>query len=108
MESLLAHELRTTDTSRTVAFNFVECVTNLPGPFKVSKGFIEVGSRWINGDELCDELELGKPGLLFYLAFCGYCALVVAMAWVQRLFLSLDELLIAVRWNLILHGVHRY
>ncbi|GKZ28604.1 hypothetical protein AbraIFM66950_010286 [Aspergillus brasiliensis] len=105
MESLLAHELRTTDTSRTVAFNFVECVTNLPAPFEVSKGFIEAGSRWINGDDLCDELELGKPGLLFYLAFCGYCALVISMAWVQRLLPSLDGLLIAGFRALLYGGV---
>ncbi|OOF92795.1 hypothetical protein ASPCADRAFT_174695 [Aspergillus carbonarius ITEM 5010] len=105
MESLLVHELWTTDTSRTVAFNFVECVTNLPAPFHISKAFIEAGSRWINGDELCDELELGKPGLLAYLSFSGHCVLVVAMAWLQRRLPSLEELLIKSLRRLMYGGV---
>ncbi|RAL02053.1 oxygenase MpaB family protein [Aspergillus ibericus CBS 121593] len=105
MESLLMHELRTTETSRTVAFNFVECVTNLPTPFHISKAFIEAGSRWINGDELCDELELGKPGLLAYLLFSSHCVLVVAVAWLQRLLPSLEELLITSLRKLMYGGV---
>ncbi|PYH95297.1 hypothetical protein BO71DRAFT_474111 [Aspergillus ellipticus CBS 707.79] len=105
MESLLVHELRTTDTSRTVAFNFVECVTNLPPPFHISKAFIEAGSRWINGDELCDELELSRPGLLAYLSFSGHCVLVMLMAWVQWLFPYVDELLITTFRVLMYTGI---
>ncbi|PWY75124.1 transcriptional regulator [Aspergillus heteromorphus CBS 117.55] len=105
MESLLVHELRTTDTSRTVAFNFVECVTNLPTPFQISKAFIEAGSRWINGDELCDELELGKPGALAYLSFSGHCILVTVIAWLQWILPVLDDLLIRTFRALMYGGI---
>ncbi|KAF7121962.1 hypothetical protein CNMCM5793_009516 [Aspergillus hiratsukae] len=96
MESCYLHELRITETSRVVAYNFVQCVQNLPAPFHVSRGFIEAGSRWINGDEVCDELGLGRPGVLHYLAFTGHCMLVASMAWMQRLVPGLDGLVINV------------
>ncbi|KAE8381455.1 hypothetical protein BDV26DRAFT_255648 [Aspergillus bertholletiae] len=94
MESLVAHELHTTDTSRVVAYNFIECVANLPAPFHVSKKFIEAGSRWINGDEICDELELGKPGFFYQLIFAGCCILVLGLAWLQRMIPLFDEFMI--------------
>jgi hypothetical protein len=96
MESCYLHELRITETSRVVAYNFVQCVQNLPAPFHVSRGFIEAGSRWINGDELCDELGLGRPGVLHYLAFLGHCILVVSMVWVQRLVPGFDGFVVNV------------
>ncbi|GFG01681.1 latex clearing protein [Aspergillus udagawae] len=94
MESCYIHELRITETSRVVAYNFVQCLQNLPAPFHMSRGFIEAGSRWINGDELCDELGLGRPGVLHYVAFMGHCMLVVFMAWVQRLVPGLDGIVV--------------
>lgn len=97
MESLLVHELRTTETSRVVLYNFMECVGNLPHPFHVSKQFIEAGSRWINGDEHCDSLNLGKPWMLYYLVFLGHCILVTGLAWAQRLIPGVDEAMIKVR-----------
>ncbi|EAW11634.1 oxygenase MpaB family protein [Aspergillus clavatus NRRL 1] len=96
MESVYLHELHITETSRVVAYNFVQCVQNLPPPFQVSKGFIEAGSRWINGDELCDELDLGRPGVLHYLAFTGHCVLVIILAWTQRIVPGFDDLMISV------------
>lgn len=96
MESCYLHELRITETSRVVAYNFVQCVQNLPAPFHVSRGFIEAGSRWINGDELCDELGLGRPGVLHYLTFAGHCVLVVFMAWVQRVVPGVDGFVVNV------------
>ncbi|KAF7588365.1 hypothetical protein BBP40_005794 [Aspergillus hancockii] len=95
-ESMLVHELFTTETSRVVAFNFVDCVANLPAPVHVSRGFIEVGARWINGDEVCDELELGRPGWLFYVLFAGYILLVWELAWVQWLVPEFDRFMIRV------------
>ncbi|KAE8396199.1 hypothetical protein BDV23DRAFT_192113 [Aspergillus alliaceus] len=105
MESMLAHELHTTETSRVVAYNFVECVANLPAPFHVSRKFIEAGSRWINGDEICDELELGKPGALHQLMFAGYCALVRGLAWLQRMVPRFDEYMIQLSRDLLYQGI---
>lgn len=96
MESMLVHELRTTETSRVVAYNFLQCVGNLPSPFYVSMGFMRAGSRWVNGGEMCDELDIGGAGVLDYAVFVGYCLLVTGMAWLQRLIPGLDERVIAV------------
>lgn len=62
----------------------------------MSRGFIEAGSRWINGDEVCDEVGLGRPGVLHYLAFMGHCMLVASMAWVQRFVPGVDASVINV------------
>ncbi|KAE8146499.1 hypothetical protein BDV25DRAFT_169839 [Aspergillus avenaceus] len=94
MESMLVYELLTTETSRVVAYNFVECVAHLPAPVHVSRKFIEAGSRWINGGELCDELELGRPGYFYYVAFAGYCMFVFGLALLQQLIPRIDTLVI--------------
>ncbi|QMW44143.1 hypothetical protein G4B11_007563, partial [Aspergillus flavus] len=105
MESMVAHELHTTETSRVVAYNFVECVSNLPAPFHVSRKFIEAGSRWINGDEICDELELGKPGFLYYFMFAGYSVLVLGLAWLQRTIPMFDGFMIKLSRDLLYQGI---
>lgn len=96
MQSCYAHELKLTETSRVVAYNFVRCVENLPAPLTISRGFIEAGSRWLNGPELCDQLDLGRPGVLSYIAFAGCCALVTVMAWAQRIIPAFDRFIIQV------------
>lgn len=96
MESCYLHELNMTETSKTVAYNFVRCVESLPPPLIISRGFIEAGSRWINGHELCDELGLGRPGWLSYAVFAGHCVFVNVLARAQRLIPWLDEFMIEV------------
>ncbi|KAH8693549.1 hypothetical protein BGW36DRAFT_300319 [Talaromyces proteolyticus] len=94
MESCYLHELNMTETSKTVAYNFVRVVESLPPPLVTSRGFIEAGSRWLNGHELCDELGLGRPGFLSYVAFAGLCVLVNSLAWTQRLIPAFDKFMI--------------
>jgi hypothetical protein len=96
MQSCYAHELKLTKTSKVVAYNFVRCVESLPSPLTISRGFIEAGSRWLNGHELCDQLGLGRPGVLSYVAFAGCCALVISMAWAQRIIPGFDSFIIQV------------
>lgn len=97
MESLFLHELRLTETSKIVANNFVHCVEkSLPPPINISRQFIEAGSRCINGHEVCDVLELGRPGLLLYMLFSGLRVLVTGLAWMQRTIPRLDEFMIDV------------
>ena len=101
MESMLVHELRTTETSRIIAFNFLECVGNLPSPFYASMGFIRAASRWVNGREMCEELDVRAAGVLSNVVFMGYCCLVMSMAWLQRLIPGLDEWMISVCWRFL-------
>ena len=58
---------------------------------KISKGFIEAGSRILNGDELCDSLGFSRPGLISYACFWGYCWSVRILALTQWLYPRLDD-----------------
>jgi len=95
MESMLVHELAVTETSLVVCHNFVKCLVDLP-PFNISKGFIEAGSRVLNGDELCDQLEMGRPGWVSYACFQGHCWTVSALARAQRLSPKFDRWVVEV------------
>lgn len=90
MESMLLHELQVTETSRIVGHNMIECIKDR-APLRVSVGFIEAGSRILNGDELCDSLGLGKPGFLAYGCWRGHCWFVQSLALVQRWVPGADE-----------------
>ncbi|KAL2868165.1 oxygenase MpaB family protein [Aspergillus lucknowensis] len=94
MESLMVHEVRPTETSRVMVDNFLACVTNLPSPFRVSSGFVAAGGRWINGDKLCDELALERPGVVYYLSFVGFCVFATALAWAQKLIPGFDAVMV--------------
>ena len=90
MESMLVHESRLTPTSSVVAYNFIQCLTDLP-PVNLSAQFIEAGSRVLNGDEFCDKLGLGHPGLYAYTCFRGYCRLVALIAFLQQTIPAVDK-----------------
>ncbi|KAI0432414.1 hypothetical protein F5Y09DRAFT_353514 [Xylaria sp. FL1042] len=102
MESMLVHELKVTKTSQVVCFNFIKSIVDLP-PFNVSKEFIEAGSRVLNGDELCDQLKMGRPSWMSYACFRGHCWLVSALAMAQRLSPTFDQWVID-NWKRILHS----
>ncbi|KAI1756100.1 hypothetical protein F4782DRAFT_550034 [Xylaria castorea] len=102
MESMLVHELKVTQTSQIVCFNFIKCLVDLP-PFNVSKEFIEAGSRVLNGDELCNQLKMGRPGWVSYMCFKGHCWLVSALAMAQRLSPMIDRWIIE-HWKTLLHS----
>jgi len=93
MESMLVHELHITPTSRIVGYNFVRCIEDLP-PFNVSRGFIEAGSRVLNGDELCDALGFGAPGWYAYACFRGHCWFVMALSVLQKLSGRFDTMVV--------------
>lgn len=90
MESLLLHERQITEKSLIVGHNLVECIKDL-APFNVSVGFIEAGSRVLNGDDLCDALGFGRPGMLAYACWRGHCWFVRVLALVQRWVPGVDE-----------------
>lgn len=90
MESMIVHELHITPTSRIVGHNFVQCLKDLP-PFNVSAQFIEAGSRVLNGDELCDSLDMGRPGLYSYACFKGHCWLVMFLSYLQKFSPTIDR-----------------
>ena len=96
MESMYLHELEPTQTSKIVGYNFVKCLEDLP-PMNVSKEFIEAGSRWMNSGELCDALDMGRPGWYHYVPMIGLSWVVMTLAFLQKMIPSLDRFIISVR-----------
>lgn len=103
MESMYLHELEPTQTSKVVGYNFVKCLEDLP-PMNISKQFIEAGSRWFNGDELCDALDLGRPGWYHYTLMIGLRWLVMTLAFFQRSIPSFDRYMVTVRTASLMLG----
>ncbi|KAI8174199.1 hypothetical protein K4K49_002959 [Colletotrichum sp. SAR 10_70] len=62
MESLLNACLAPSKNSRVLANNLVVALDGV-APIHEPKEFFEAGTRFINGDQMCDEIGLGKPGL---------------------------------------------
>jgi hypothetical protein len=93
MDSMLLHERQLTPTSLIVGYNFVQSIKDVP-PVNVSKGFIEAGSRVMNGDEFCDSLDFDRPGFIHYACFQGHCWLVRILALAQGLIPGLDGALV--------------
>ena len=95
MESMYLHELDPTGTPKVVAHNFITCLADLP-PFNISREFLEADSRWMNGDELCDALQMGKAGWYHYTLMTGFCWNVRTLALVQRTIPRFDRFMINV------------
>ena len=95
MESLHLHELEPTQSSKVVGYNFVKCLEDLP-PMNISKEFIEAGGRWFNGHELCDAIDIGRPGWYHYMLMIGLNLIVMTLAFFQRLVPSFDKFMIEV------------
>ena len=65
MEVLLLYEVNPSETSKILANNVVKCLMGQP-PTYSSKESLEVNSRWLNGNDLCDALGLGRPGPYYW------------------------------------------
>ncbi|KAK1590317.1 transcriptional regulator [Colletotrichum navitas] len=90
MDSMSFNERLITDMSLVAGHNFVETVRDVP-PVYLSAGFIEAGSRVLNGDALCDQLGMGRPGVYHYACFRGFCWLVRTLTTAQRWFPRFGE-----------------
>lgn len=95
MQAMMEHESQPSVTSQVIARKFIQTITSTR-PRKLSVGFVAAGSRCMNGDELCDKLDIHRPALLHYASFRGCCWLAVTLCHLQRLFPALDVFLIKV------------
>ena len=95
MESIMLTEVYPTETSKILASNIIKCLEDTP-PVFMSKEFLEVGSRWLNGNELCDGLGIGNPGYYYWALMAGQCWLSKLVAYTARTVPWLDEKQIAV------------
>lgn len=90
MESLLMHEIRPSKTSGVLANNIIRALENTP-PAYASRSFLEVNARWMNGNELCDELGLGRPSAWYWALMAGQCLFFMGVCYFYRSFEALDR-----------------
>ena len=95
MESIIMTEVYPTDTGKVLANNIINCLEDTP-PAYISREFLEAGSRWLNGNELCDGLGIGRPGWYYWALMEGQCWLSKTVAYTARSISWLDEKQIAV------------
>ena len=83
METLLLTEINPSETSKILASNVLSALADQP-PNYASKEFLEVCSRWLNGNELCDALGLGRPGLYYWILMAGQCLFFMTICYTYR------------------------
>lgn len=96
MEVLLLHEIRPTETSKVLANNIIKSLAGQPPGF-ASEAFLQVNSRWLNGNELSDALGIGRPSIYYWALALGQCLFFVAICYTYRAVPYLDRRKIAVR-----------
>ena len=95
MEVLLFHEIQPTETSKILANNVIKSLAAQPPAF-ASESFLEVNSRFLNGNELCDALGLGRPSLYYWALAAGQCFFFMFICYTYRSIPYLDRRKIAV------------
>ncbi|KIX02077.1 uncharacterized protein Z518_08016 [Rhinocladiella mackenziei CBS 650.93] len=107
MESLLMNEINPSQTSQTLAANVIRCLEAQP-PTYASRAFLEVNARWLNGNELCDALALGRPSAWYWALMAGQCIFFMSICYFYRSIPALDRRKVAalrsVFWALIVEG----
>ena len=95
MESISMHEINPSATSRILASNVINGLANQP-PQYASREFLEATARWLNGNELCDALGLGHPGIYYKLLVAGQCLFFMFTCYTHRAIPFLDKRKISV------------
>ncbi|RMZ76277.1 hypothetical protein DV737_g4888, partial [Chaetothyriales sp. CBS 132003] len=89
METLIMTEIKPSPTSATLANNVIRCLENTP-PAYASRSFLETGARWLNGNELCDSLGLGRPAWYYWVLVAGQCLLFCTVYYLYRILSWVD------------------
>ena len=107
MESLLMNEIQPSRTSALLANNLIRALENTP-PAYSSRAFLEAHARWLNGNALCDELGLGRPGAWYWALMAGQCLFFMGVCYFYRSFGVLDRQKVrrlrSVFWAFIVEG----
>jgi hypothetical protein len=72
MESLLYSEVKPSDMSKVLANNIIHCLEGQP-PTYISPDMLIASARWLNGNELADELGLPRVSLYYKSLMAGQC-----------------------------------
>ena len=106
-EALLLYEIQPTDTSKVLANNIIRSLEGQP-PGYASADFLIASARWLNGNDLCDELGLPRPSVYYWSLMAGQCLFFCFFCYTYRSFSNLDrkkiEMLKKVFYNIIVHS----
>lgn len=98
MESILLSEIDPSDTSKVLANNIIKSLAAQPPSF-ASKDFLFANARWLNGNELADQLGLGRPSFWYWALVAGQCIFFMSICYFYRSIPYLDRRKIAVRYS---------
>lgn len=90
MESLLYYEVKPSDMSKTMANNIIYALKEEPPTF-VSADMLTASARWLNGNELCDQLGLKQVSLYYWSLMAGQCLFFMVYCYTYRLFPNWDK-----------------
>lgn len=90
MESLLLYEIQPTETSKVLANNIIKSLAGAP-PGYTSAEFLIASARWLNGNDLCDELGLMRPGPYYWMLMAGQCLFFAFWSYTYRSVPHLDR-----------------
>jgi len=90
MESLLLYEIQPTQTSKILANNIIKSLESRP-PTWASADMLIASARWLNGNDLADQLGLPRPSLYYWALMAGQCTFFVVMCYTYRSFPSWDK-----------------
>jgi len=90
MESLMMNEINPSETSKILAANIIRSLEAQPPSF-ASRPFLEVNARWLNGNKLCDALDLGRPSLYYWALMAGQCIFFMSICYFYRSIPALDQ-----------------
>lgn len=106
-EALLMYEIQPTPTSKILANNIIKSLEGQP-PGYASADFLVASARWLNGNDLCDELGLPRPSAYYWALMAGQCLFFCFFCYTYRSIPSLDrkkiEMLKKVFYNIIVHS----
>jgi hypothetical protein len=104
MESLLYHEVKPSEMSKTMANNIIYALKEEPPVFS-SAEMLTASARWLNGNELCDRLGLKRVSSYYWSLMAGQCLFFIFYCYSYRLFPKADRKRIdrakEIFWNLI-------
>ncbi|KAF2485801.1 hypothetical protein BDY17DRAFT_294259 [Neohortaea acidophila] len=106
-ESLLLYEIRPTATSKILANNIIKSLEGQP-PGYASADFLTASARWLNGNDLCDELGLSRPSAYYWALMAGQCLFFSFFCYTYRSVPSWDrkkiEMLKGLFYQIIVHS----
>lgn len=83
MESIMYECLKPTANSRALAQNLVKALDGV-APIYVPKDYFEAGTRFVNGDEICDAVGIGNPSLYWKAVVRGQAWLLIVVTYIGR------------------------